>query len=443
MQEREREEMTVLFITIYVTLFILTAALGANRRGLAFAPQMWFSGLWCIVGILSNLGIYDFYKPSLFVNLTIIAGIVLFDIASFLLINMQARDLRKIVPDVLGSRLNLTAIYIVNAACLLFLLPTLFVSLSYIAAGDFTALRTAIFANEFTSTLQNAVRSYLINPIVTATVLVGLVSFFLGKEKGAQVLVVGLIGCFAITMAEASRVMLTKTVTFLIIAAIVAFKKGGIRVKLNLRSKLFIFFALVASVGFCLVITNDRSADGDFLKVFYTYYFAGPSYLTQLLACENSAFTVFEDFLLGGASFGGFVNIPIMVLTYLGFGVKDTTFVVGSVLTSGNLAVSPTMSLNSMCTCFFDFFVDWGYLGIVVGPILLAVFTALIVNSYSKKRTVAQLALLVFWFYILTRTPFALDTINPAFVITMVCIFVFCREFRGPNANGKKSSMRC
>lgn len=420
--------MTFLFLIAYISLFILNIVLCLDKKRAFFAPQMWFSGLWCIVGILSNLEIYSLYKPSSFVNITIITGIVVFDIVSMALIEHDARDISAIAPDVLNSKLDVPLIAAINLACIVILVPTLLISISYVMKGDFTALRTAIFSNEFTSTFQNAVRSYLINPIVTATVLVGLTSLFFGKERSALVFLMGLTGCFAITLAEASRVMLIKTLTFLLIAVVVAPKRGISRIKYTRKEKLLTVLAIAILVSASLAISKDRSIDRNYLKSLYTYYFAGPSYLTQLLANGNPSFTLFRDYLLGGASFGGIINIPLMILMYLGFGVKDTTYIVGSVLTSGNLPISPSLTLNAMCTCFFDFFVDWGYMGMFMGPALLGGITALLINSYARAKTIARFSLLVFWFYILTRTVFALDTINPGFIITIMCIVLFCRN---------------
>ena len=395
-------------------------------------PLLFFSGLWSIIGLISNLGLYEYYAPSVEVNLIIFVGIVIFNCTYSHLNSRNHSSYNCLSGHNLSIDLASSSVYrvglivAVNCACVLYLLPTLASAMSYVLAGQFTALRSSIFNLEFTTTAQNAIRAYIITPIFTATLLLGIVGLITRIKHASLVLVLGIIGCLVITLVEASRIMLVKTILITLISSAVLFSEG-IK-QLTKKSKILLILVSIIFIAFCIFITSDRSSDGDIVKVFFTYFFSGPTYLSQLLKNHNQQFILFQDFLFGGATFGGLFNLLLLALSFLGLPVKDTTYIVGSVLTSGNLSVSPTESINAMCTCFFDFIVDWGVAGVIIGPALLALVTSYFANRSAFSPSLKSTALLIFWLYILIRTPFALDTINPAFVITILSIvgFVDC-----------------
>ena len=427
--------MTLLFCISYVSLFVISLLMALHESGDPQYPIIFFSGLWCAVGFVANLGIYGYYAPSIEANLMIIAGIAIFDCTYALLNNQRSalslfKNRCKPVDHLVstgGYRIGL--VISINIICILYLLPTLSSAMTYVFAGQFTALRSSVFNLVFTTTAQNALRSYVITPIFTATLILGIVGLFFRMKYASWALAMGLFGSLVVTLVEASRIMLVKTILIILIASAVLFKKEII--KLSSKAKLMLLLVSIGFVAFCIYITSDRSSDGDIVKVFYTYFFSGPAYLSKLLSVQGTQFTVFKDFLFGGATFGGFFNLILLALAYLGFPVKDTTYIVGSVLTSGNLPVSPTESINAMCTCFFDFIVDWGIAGVVIGPALLALVTFYIARFSVYKPSLKSVSLHIFWLYILFRTPFALDTINPAFVITVLSILIFV-ERDGP-----------
>ena len=421
--------MIPLFCISYISLFVITAFMALRESSRQQYPLVFFSGLWCIVGFVANLGLYEYYAPSVEVNLMMLAGIVIFNLTYALLNNRKTSDL--ICKNQHGLISGLTSINtyriglitIINCLCLLYLLPTLSSAMTYVLTGQFTSLRSSIFNLEFTTTAQNALRSYVITPVFTATLIMGIVGLFYRTRHAPGVLALGIVGSLAVTLIEASRIMLVKMILITLITSVVMFRKK-IK-KISKRAKVLLCLASICSIAFCVYITSDRSSDGDIVKVLFTYFFSGPAYLSQLLNAHNTQFVIFKDFLLGGATCGGLLNLVLLALTFLGFPVKDTTYIVGSVLTSGNLPVSPSESINAMCTCYFDFIVDWGMAGVIIGPALLASVTFFLTRCSIFKPSLKSTSLLIFWIYILIRTPFALDTINPAFTITVMSIIVF------------------
>lgn len=424
--------MIPLFLISYISLLIITVLMALRESSNPQYPLIFFSGIWCIVGFVANLGLYEYYFPSIEVNLMMLSGIVVFNLIYALLNNCRlpvfscGNESKSAISLSPVNEYRISLIIVINSLCLLYILPTLASAMTYVLAGQFTALRSSIFNLEFTTTAQNALRSYIITPVFTATLILGIVGLFYRTKHAPLVLAMGIVGSLAVTLVEASRIMLVKTILITLITSAVLFR-GEIK-KLSKRAKLILFIVSISFIAFCVYITSDRSSDGDIVKVFFTYFFSGPAYLSQLLNAHNTQFVVLKDFLFGGATFGGFFNLILLALTFLGFPVKDTTYIVGSVLTSGNLPVSPTESINAMCTCYFDFIVDWGMAGVIIGPALLASVTFSLARYSVCKPSLKSVSLLIFWIYILIRTPFALDTINPAFTITILSIiaFVYC-----------------
>ena len=129
--------------------------------------------------------------------------------------------------------------------------------------------------------------------------------------------------------------------------------------------------------------------------------------------------------LYGAATFGfltNLISIPLIALT----GVRQgSLYILGSVITNHQYWVGNGIYLNAMCTVYYPFIVDWGYIGPFIGPFILAAITFLITKRAYQKITVETASLYIYILYVLFRTVFKWELLN----IDLSVIYITMRLF--------------
>ena len=132
--------------------------------------------------------------------------------------------------------------------------------------------------------------------------------------------------------------------------------------------------------------------------------------------------------LYGSATFGFLTNFISWILIFFTGKSQGSLYILGSLISNTYYIVAPNVKINAMYTCFYTFWIDWGYLGIILGPILLALFSAYLFKRVYLKGDYKACVMYVFWLYTLTRTVFKLDTIGVGITIVFVCMQFFVRS---------------
>jgi hypothetical protein len=148
----------------------------------------------------------------------------------------------------------------------------------------------------------------------------------------------------------------------------------------------------------------------------------------------------FGELLYGSATFGFITNFISWALIFITGRSQGSLYLLGSVITNVYYAVAPTVSLNAMYTCFYTFWIDWGYLGLIIGPVLLAFFSGYLFKRVYLVGDYRTCVIYVFWLYILMRTVFKLDTIGVDITIVFLCMCLFVR--RVGNGEERKEKLR-
>ena len=136
----------------------------------------------------------------------------------------------------------------------------------------------------------------------------------------------------------------------------------------------------------------------------------------------------FGQLLYGSATFGFITNFYSWILIFLTGRNQGSLYTLGSVISNTYYSVAPTVRINAMYTCFYTFWIDWGYFGIVIGPIILSLFSVYLFKRVYSKGDYRNCVMYVYWLYILTRTVFKLDTIGVGITIVFVCMRLFTRS---------------
>ncbi len=416
----------MIWISIFSILFVFMTIISKGILGSLKNPISVFGLLWCLIGIGANVAFYDYYKPSTIVNYMIVIGCI----GSFIVYGLSMHGYNKYFfideIQIEDEYVNIRRVVIANLIGIVILLPYAIRSLNMITSGGFAYLRSeGVFNGGFYAILNDSI----IRPLFTAITIVAIVySFSCSKTKEKiLLLVISIIANVEQVVLSAGRAPLVNFVFYLIIAIILFYGRsiGNILYK----GRKYIFLGAIAAVA-VLKITSQRNMSQNenlFLYNTYVYYFSGPAYLSQLI--ENVTQYGPEGTLLYGAgSFGFITNIWADIMIFFTGKAQGSLYLLGSVISNNQYRVGAHTLINAMYTCFYPFYIDYGWLGIIVCPIFIGIASAIFTKRLYKNKNIFNISIYIYWMYVIIRTVFKWDLVNIDLVVVLVSIHFFTKH---------------
>lgn len=426
---------SLLFCATYIMLFVFTLLFEKRNYRTYRTPITFFSILWCIVGFVSNLGLMEFYKPSLLVNVCMVSGIIVFTISYMGFVKPKTIVIQDEFIFSKNEVVNYQLIYIFAAIGFVFLIPDAINSFRLINRYGMAFLRANLTNTELGISkggIWDIITTYGISPIFTALSTLSCVLIFSDqpKKKVLPLFFVSVVSMVFSVIANASRhefvrFFFTLTISLLMCRrqTIRAFFKNRL-----VRRGLIIAVFVVLFITFQRSISDSKGVE-NIVKSFYVYYFSGPSYLSQIL--ENvKEYGPGGQLLWGSATFGFLTNFVSFALIFFTGRSQGSLYLLGSVLTNVQYQIGAHNRVNAMSTCYYNFLLDWSYFGIIIGPIILARMAAYFTKRLYRSFTIRDMCLYITFLYVLFRTCFKLDLVSISYTMTCLYIVLFCRRIK-------------
>ena len=390
-----------------------------------------FCFIWGITGIFSNMGLYGVYLPSGIVNIAMLLGILVFAIVYSAL--SRNRKINAQYISEMQCEIKYRMVYVINVLVFIYIIPFFIRALVIIRTEGFMYLRSiaGIESSEMRATsLSNLILQAFCYPAIIATFTIGCILFFQGNKKSIKIIIISFINLTLYCLTNAAR----NGFIVLIVIFVVCYakyyrtqRKENVQV-ISKKERILSFLIACVCIVILFWISNERSSDGDsIIRTAYLYYFGGPAYLSQLL--DNLlSYKINSTLLLGASSFGFVWNIFALVLNRIGFSIVNSDFIINSTLACRSLTVGSGVKLNAMSTIFFPFLMDWGYLGLIFGPILFAIFSNIIDKKAYWKNSIRWHAIEVYWFYAIYRTVFKWEGVSVGFFFVLFFIALFTKR---------------
>lgn len=365
----------------FVCIFFLFLLLLVNYRieKVVYSPTVSFSFLYLLIFVLSSFGWFGIYKAKDDAFLLLFLGIICFITGSWIYISLTNRR-KPCISFLCGQyqRLNLKIYYSLLILCLailsismvtigLFLVTGGGIGDVYILAAHATDGETNDLSKDSFLIL---LESYIAYPILYTLVPVSIVEFFHTYKK--RYISIAIMLSLIRVALDARRTFLASFILMLIICILLHRKDGKIvSENLKLKIKKYKRFSIVPIIVFGFLfsfISEQRSiaASGEdntnILKTF-TYYYGG---CVQFLGYCMEHFK--GEFTYGISSLRGFFAPFFGVLNIIGIPSPDALQNANDYLENLHMSaipISPTKTFNSFATCFFQFYCDAGYIGIV------------------------------------------------------------------------------
>lgn len=423
--------MDIAMVFLFVILGLAGGGICRIRTNTYFNSGSLFCFIWGTVGVFSNMGLYGLYLPSKIVNIAMIIGIILFSVVYCAFSHNRKIDalyIRDMQCDV-----KYKIMYLANGFVFVYIMPFFVRALAIIRTQGFVYLRSiaGLESGEMgTTSLSNLILQAFCYPAIISTFIIGCILLFQGKKETIKILLFSFINMMLYCITNAAR---NGFVVLVIIFAVCYLKYYRVQRKakvqvLSIKQRIMPFLLIVACVTIILWISKERSSNGDsIVRTMYLYFFGGPVYLSQLLE-DLMSYEINSTFLLGTSTFGFLWNIFALLFNRIGFSLINSDFIINSTLACRSLVVGTGVKLNAMSTVFFPFLMDWGYFGIVVGPILLAFFSYYIDKKTYWNNTIRWHAIEAFWLYAIYRTVFKWDGISVSFFFVLFFIVLFTKK---------------
>lgn len=362
-----------------------------------YSPLFVFSLFWSVLTFLSELRLFDLYETSVFAYLCVIIGLVGFAVGCFI-VHAKKNNIKKSRKQILsGFRYKLLLI-----VCLFALVLNFQVIFKFIISGFdvsfiyYTMAANASGAETEMSDLFNdnllRLQQFVAYPLLYTIVPISIAEYLETKKK--SYLWIAILLSLVRFLFDIRRTYFVILVIFVIIFLVIRrnklisqkIKRASLTFKTKIRICLGVSFVIII---FSILSTarrseNDLNGEYSFIENFYFYYVGSLPYFGQRLEQLDNA-----EYTLGLTSFRGFFSPIFAVTKLLGADTPDlmeiSTENINS-LHNTTLLITPIHKSNSYATCFFEFFLDGGYIGVFLFSFLFGYYSQYLFEKAEKYK---------------------------------------------------------
>lgn len=257
---------------------------------------------------------------------------------------------------------------------------------------------TKLFSSNTESILYNyiVISIYKILTIITAILLAN-------KKFKNKICILGIIDIIINMTIGYGRMSIYEFGLFFLIAYFI--KNGNTKIKLSLKKiglgimmglLLFLLAMIATAIRRGISILNIKQMYNVIIKeqlIQVVTYFTG-GFRALDLYIENGFYTI-DSFTIGRATFAGIEEIISNFLILMGKDYISFNSLVGNI-TQQEIIIGTNITFNAFYTCIMNFYSDFGYLGVIIGPVIHAILLGACTINFAKKKNLASQVLIIF-----------------------------------------------
>lgn len=264
-------------------------------------------------------------------------------------------------------------------------------------------IRMARFDSLFYSGIENIFFEYIVAGTLRVHLMI-IAILIIEKKFKNKICLLGIVDLILYTMIGYGRMIIFEFVLYLIIAyLIVNYDKKHI---INIKKLI-----LVCIIGIILILIGAsivviRLKGSQYLNVNTIYEYGIDEQIKQIIVYFTGGFRALDKFVLegfesiNGLTLGrlmvaGLEDIIGLVLNNIGINYTTINSLVGPI-TQSNIMIGEKIYFNAFYTCVMNYFGDFGYIGVIIGPILNGILISYSINKYIKKRDLQSYLLLTY-----------------------------------------------
>lgn len=381
----------MVWFIVFICIFSVCLSRRIERHW--FSPLLIFSMLWLMISLAASLSLYDMYAVNTEVYFIFFLGLVFYLIGyvSFYSQNAGVKIKNDSLVCFSSTELKYKFVYILAIIAILYFLSMASVSVVYLLQGkSLKFVRMQLFYYQeselYEGTFAYAVKTYIMQTIVDFVPIVSAVDLLAGKrDKLLAVLNIVLLTLFIIVSGGRLCIL------YFLVDIIAVYVVVGRKIELTKKQKRLIYLLATVAISGIFIVSFNREID-DLVKSYYVY-----------LAGCYPYFLIFKDrlqeadfFAYGMATFRGPLQTIFagLKLTNIIDSYPDLFMQMADYCdTSTVYYIGQNMRFNGFVSIFYYFFVDFRYLGLIIGSFFYGRISNNIFLNAKRKRSVKELAI--------------------------------------------------
>lgn len=389
----------ILGILIFLLIFIYQAKINVISKKIISAYSLWVFIIlaFSTFNLFGLYGVNDKVYITWIVNAVIFIGIVLI-FSKKNMIKEEELD-NKIVKRIENSKV------LFYVGIIVMLLLAMY-KIRYDNVTENLALEYVRMAR-FDRLFANGVESIFFDYILKGTLKILLIctSILIVKRKFKnKICIVTIISLFLYTMIGYGRMTIFEFIIYIIISYL--FLNDNLREKINIKKVVICILGLMLLLIIGGIIVVIRLQGKEQLSIENIFQYGILEQIKQIVVYFNGGFRTLDIFMkegfsaldgitLGRLSFAGIEDIIGLILNNLGYKFATINSLVGPI-TQTNVQVGEQIYMNAFYTCIMNYFGDFGYVGVIIFPILHGLLVSYCINNYIKRRDLPSIILSYF-----------------------------------------------
>lgn len=428
--------MGIISLIISISILIIYFFIRKNK---IFSPVTCFYELWTIIILLSNLNLYNIYKPSNEAYALVISMLVFFFIG--FLINQIHSNKNKVEKDKLEKeskhQLKLNIFYILCFCVLIFNVIDCIIVIKEIIKGTpmwqirnwslepFGSSNPILSRRTF---IEDVLRSIILAPFTTIVHPIAAFYLFHREEdkNRFKLLAISILIIVTSSIAGAgSRLSFVYFVACYLLSFLVMKnrneKSRELMEKYKKYKKIVLVFISVG-VAFVILYTTMRTGKGHFVKQTYTY-FALPITLLSLwlpeLKMGTHTYGLLTSFGIYSYIFRFFDKIG---LSFMVPDIYNTAY--NSILEAEKFMEVGYGKANAFVTPVYYFYIDGGYFFVCIASIVFGYIVSHIFDKIEGKIDTRNFAIYILVMYGIFVSFMRIQTAIPSYIISFILVYI-------------------
>ena len=388
--------MIIMTRVVYILMLFIIIACSYNKYHRVINIASIFSFIWLLFGFISTFGFYGLRVPVLKIHLYVWSFV--FCVVTTILLeknSVQTKQQNNISFDIYMKRAKL-----VQIVSLILIMPLVFFSIrSMVRTGSFTGARHIYYTEGYFNSLylEFVFKTVPMACCSAMNIVYCFAAFELGKVK---YMFVALSDAFILVFISGGRYSILSFIYCVFLLLFLSNKNNVQNMSLKLgkkAKKLIVFGVIILSL-----VTTIRGQD--ILKEFVKYFSGSFSYLDLILS--NPSDFGLNSYTYGYLTFGAFFEPIVLVLKALGFDTPNIPAYQINIYcqTFHNIGKDVRIMYNANTTILYYFISDLGFLGILIGGILIGKVISITHNKWQMHSLFGSLLFLYFMIVALNST---------------------------------------
>ncbi len=377
-------------ISISIFIFIICALLGKSYEKTWINPLTLFSSIWVFIVFLASLGLYGMNKITDTPYLIILMGVVCYTMG-YTIYHYKPFKIKIGRISINNNKQYICHEKIFRILLLITMLVWIVLSIITILelqSGITYRMIRDIYAGVsednklFTNKYEDVAIKWFFAPAVNVILAKIIYSFFVNKYKWfyyfASIILLGMY-CFT----TGSRIILLYSI-FQLIFLLFLKRKGNAVLNISRKKKRIIRFAVILALVGVIIITLLRPASSSNAWTTKMTVYAYGSLSVPMLDHWVKYLDTIGTRTHGVAFFRGFLEL----IARFGIPLPNKYYEYSELISycaNSYIPIFGTKVFNAFNTVFLDFYMDFGYGGVILGSLLFGLVSSGIYNNIRKK----------------------------------------------------------